>query len=36
LFRAVATAMSVLPIIVLYTVAQKSIIQGIMEGAVKG
>ena len=31
-----ATAMSVLPIIVLYTVAQKSIIQGIMEGAVKG
>ena len=31
-----ATAMSVLPIIILYTVAQKSIIQGIMEGAVKG
>lgn len=31
-----ATAMSVLPIIILYTIAQKSIIQGIMEGAVKG
>lgn len=31
-----ATAMSVLPIIILYAVAQKSIIQGIMEGAVKG
>ena len=31
-----ATAMAVLPIIVLYAVAQRSIIQGIMEGAVKG
>ena len=31
-----ATAMAVLPVIILYTVAQKSIIQGIMEGAVKG
>ncbi len=31
-----ATAMAVLPIIVLYAVAQKLIIQGIMEGAVKG
>jgi raffinose/stachyose/melibiose transport system permease protein len=31
-----ATAMAVLPIIVLYAVAQKSIIQGIMEGAVRG
>jgi raffinose/stachyose/melibiose transport system permease protein len=31
-----ATAMAVLPIIVLYAMAQKSIIQGIMEGAVKG
>jgi ABC-type glycerol-3-phosphate transport system permease component len=31
-----ATAMSVLPIILLYAVAQRSIIQGIMEGAVKG
>jgi raffinose/stachyose/melibiose transport system permease protein len=31
-----ATAMSVLPIVILYTLAQKSIIQGIMEGAVKG
>jgi len=30
-----ATAMAVLPVIILYTVAQKSIIQGIMEGAVK-
>jgi raffinose/stachyose/melibiose transport system permease protein len=30
-----ATAMAVLPIIILYAVAQKSIIQGIMEGAVK-
>lgn len=30
-----ATAMSVLPVIILYTLAQKSIIQGIMEGAVK-
>ena len=30
-----ATAMSVLPVILLYTFAQKSIIQGIMEGAVK-
>jgi raffinose/stachyose/melibiose transport system permease protein len=30
-----ATAMSVLPIVILYAVAQKSIIQGIMEGAVK-
>ncbi|MFN8634367.1 MAG: carbohydrate ABC transporter permease [Chloroflexota bacterium] len=30
-----ATAMAVLPIIILYIVAQKSIIQGIMEGAVK-
>jgi raffinose/stachyose/melibiose transport system permease protein len=31
-----ATVMSVLPIVVLYAFAQKSIIQGIMEGAVKG
>jgi ABC-type glycerol-3-phosphate transport system permease component len=31
-----ATTMSVLPIIILYAIAQKSIIQGIMEGAVKG
>lgn len=31
-----ATTMSVLPIIILYAAAQKSIIQGIMEGAVKG
>lgn len=31
-----ATTMAVLPIIVLYAVAQKLIIQGIMEGAVKG
>jgi raffinose/stachyose/melibiose transport system permease protein len=30
-----ATAMAVLPVLILYTVAQKSIIQGIMEGAVK-
>ncbi len=30
-----ATAMAVLPVIILYAVAQKSIIQGIMEGAVK-
>ena len=30
-----ATAMAVLPVIILYTVAQRSIIQGIMEGAVK-
>lgn len=30
-----ATALSVLPIIVLYAFAQRSIIQGIMEGAVK-
>src|SRR5262245_61188061 len=30
------TAMSVLPIIVLYALAQRLIIQGIMEGAVKG
>jgi ABC-type glycerol-3-phosphate transport system permease component len=30
-----ATAMTVLPIIVLYAVAQRSIIRGIMEGAVK-
>jgi raffinose/stachyose/melibiose transport system permease protein len=31
-----ATAMAVLPIIILYAVAQRSIIEGIMEGAVKG
>jgi raffinose/stachyose/melibiose transport system permease protein len=31
-----ATAMAVLPVIVLYTLAQRSIIQGIMEGAVRG
>jgi raffinose/stachyose/melibiose transport system permease protein len=31
-----ATVMSVLPIVALYAFAQKSIIQGIMEGAVKG
>jgi raffinose/stachyose/melibiose transport system permease protein len=31
-----ATMMAVLPVIVLYAVAQRSIIQGIMEGAVKG
>jgi ABC-type glycerol-3-phosphate transport system permease component len=30
-----ATAMAVLPVLIRYTVAQKSIIQGIMEGAVK-
>ena len=30
-----ATAMAVLPVLILYTIAQKSIIQGIMEGAVK-
>jgi raffinose/stachyose/melibiose transport system permease protein len=30
-----ATAMAVLPVLILYTVAQNSIIQGIMEGAVK-
>lgn len=30
-----ATAMAVLPVLILYTVAQKSIIQGIMDGAVK-
>ena len=30
-----ATAMAVLPVIILYAVAQRSIIQGIMEGAVK-
>jgi ABC-type glycerol-3-phosphate transport system permease component len=30
-----ATVMAVLPVIILYAVAQKSIIQGIMEGAVK-
>jgi raffinose/stachyose/melibiose transport system permease protein len=31
-----ATAMAVLPVLALYAVAQRSIIQGIMEGAVKG
>ena len=31
-----ATAMTVLPIILLYAVAQRSIIRGIMEGAMKG
>ena len=31
-----ATAMAVLPIIVLYALAQRSIIDGIMDGAVKG
>jgi len=31
-----ATAMAVLPVLVLYACAQRSIIQGIMEGAVKG
>jgi ABC-type glycerol-3-phosphate transport system permease component len=31
-----ATAMSVLPVLILYAAAQKSIIKGIMEGAVKG
>ena len=31
-----ATAMAVLPVIALYTLAQRSIIQGIMEGAVRG
>jgi ABC-type glycerol-3-phosphate transport system permease component len=31
-----ATAMAVLPVLLLYAVAQRSIIQGIMEGAVKG
>ena len=31
-----ATAMAVLPVIIIYAVAQKSIIQGIMDGAVKG
>ena len=31
-----ATAMAVLPVIVLYAFAQRSIIQGIMDGAVKG
>jgi ABC-type glycerol-3-phosphate transport system permease component len=30
-----ATAMAVLPVIIIYAVAQKSIIQGIMDGAVK-
>jgi ABC-type glycerol-3-phosphate transport system permease component len=31
-----ATAMAVLPVLILYAFAQKSIIQGLMEGAVKG
>jgi ABC-type glycerol-3-phosphate transport system permease component len=31
-----ATAMAVLPVLILYAVAQRSIIQGLMEGAVKG
>jgi ABC-type glycerol-3-phosphate transport system permease component len=31
-----ATAMAVLPVIVLYVFAQRSIVQGIMEGAVRG
>jgi raffinose/stachyose/melibiose transport system permease protein len=31
-----ATMMAVLPVVLLYAVAQRSIIQGIMEGAVKG
>jgi ABC-type glycerol-3-phosphate transport system permease component len=31
-----ATTMAVLPVIVLYALAQRSIIQGIMEGAVRG
>jgi len=31
-----ATAMAVLPVIMLYTFAQRSIVQGIMEGAVRG
>jgi raffinose/stachyose/melibiose transport system permease protein len=31
-----ATAMAVVPVIVLYALAQRSIIQGIMEGAVRG
>jgi ABC-type glycerol-3-phosphate transport system permease component len=31
-----ATMMAVLPVVILYAVAQRSIIQGIMEGAVKG
>lgn len=31
-----ATAMAVLPVIVLYAFAQRSIVQGIMEGAVRG
>lgn len=31
-----ATAMAVLPVLILYAVAQRSIIRGLMEGAVKG
>jgi len=31
-----ATAMAVLPVLLLYTFAQRSIVQGIMEGAVRG
>ena len=31
-----ATAMAVLPVLMLYTFAQRSIVQGIMEGAVRG
>jgi ABC-type glycerol-3-phosphate transport system permease component len=31
-----ATAMAVLPVLILYAVAQRSIIRGLMEGAIKG